>query len=422
MKVLVIGSGGREHALVWKLAQSDRVEKIYVAPGNAGIAYAAECVNIPVEDIDGLIAFVRNESVDLTVVGPEVPLALGVVDSFEKKGLKIFGPSKEAASLESSKKFAKEFCDRHGIPQARFGAFTSADLAKEYLRTCSFPIVVKADGLAAGKGVVIAQTLDDACDAVDEMLLSEKFGEAGHEVVIEEFLEGEEASFIALCDGEHVLPLVSSQDHKAAYDGDKGPNTGGMGAISPAGIVTKQIADDVMDEIMLPVARGMSEEGMPFVGIIYAGLMIRDGRAKVLEFNVRLGDPETQPIMMRMKSDLVDLFEAAISGDLNKIELDWDDRPAVCVVMTAAGYPGSYRKGDVISGIEDANSIDDVVVFHAGTSASGADTITNGGRVLGVTALGDDMKSAIKKSYKAASKIDWDGVRYRKDIGHKYKA
>ena len=419
MKILVVGSGGREHALAWKLAQSERVEKVYCAPGNAGIASVAECVNIGVEDIDGLIDFVGNESIDLTVVGPEVPLSMGIVDSFKRVGLKIFGPTKEAAALESSKKFAKEFCSRHGIPQARFGAFTDAGPAKEYIRGCDLPIVVKADGLAAGKGVVICATLDEACSAVDEMLVSEKFGEAGREVVIEEFLEGEEASFIAVCDGEHVLPFASSQDHKAAYDGDTGPNTGGMGAISPARIVTPEITQQVMESIMLPVARGMASDGMPFVGIIYAGLMIKNGQAKVLEFNVRLGDPETQPILMRMKDDLVDVFEAALSGELDKVELSWEARPAVCVVMASGGYPGSYKKGDAISGIDDANSIDDVVVFHAGTSAVDGKIVTNGGRVLGVTALGDEMKSAIEKSYEATEKIGWNGVQYRKDIGHK---
>jgi phosphoribosylamine---glycine ligase len=419
MKILVVGGGGREHALAWKLAQSKRVEKVYCAPGNAGIAYVAECVNIAVEDIDGLMDFVRNESIDLTVVGPEVPLSLGIVDSFKKAGLKIFGPTMAAAALESSKRFAKEFCSRHGIPQARFGAFTDVDSAKEYIEGCELPIVVKADGLAAGKGVVICKTADEACDAVDDMLLSKKFGEAGHEVVIEEFLEGEEASFIAVCDGEHVLPFATSQDHKAAYDGDTGPNTGGMGAISPARIVTQELTEQVMESVMLPVARGMASDGTPFVGIIYAGLMIRDGRAKVLEFNVRLGDPETQPILMRMKDDLVDVLEAALSGELDKIELSWEDRPAVCVVMASGGYPGKYRKGDVISGFGDANSMDDIVVFHAGTSEVNGDVVTSGGRVLGVTALGDTMKSAIDKSYKAVAKIDWDGVQYRKDIGHK---
>ena len=419
MKILVVGSGGREHALVWKLAQSKRVDGLYCAPGNAGIADQAQCVPIRADDVEGLIAFVRKEGIDLTVVGPEAPLAKGIVDSFKRLGLRIFGPTKEAASLESSKIFAKEFCARYNIPQAQFEIFSDAAAAKDYVRRQDFPLVVKADGLAAGKGAVICKTPEQACDTIDEMMVALRFGEAGRRVVVEEFLEGEEASFIAICDGNHVLPLASSQDHKAVFDGDRGPNTGGMGAISPARVVTPEISGQVMERIMLPAARGMVTEGMPFVGALYAGLMMKDGNPKVLEFNVRFGDPETQPLLMRLKDDLVDIIEATLSGALHRISLKWDPRPAVCVVMASGGYPGDYEKGRIITGLDRASVLEDVAVFHAGTAREGDNIVTSGGRVLGVTALGDSMSGAIRRAYDAVEQITWEGAHYRKDIGHK---
>ncbi|MBT3180924.1 MAG: phosphoribosylamine--glycine ligase [Deltaproteobacteria bacterium] len=419
MKILVIGSGGREHALIWKIRQSSKVTELYCAPGNVGIADLATCVPINPDNVQELLKFAADNQIDLTVVGPEAPLALGIVDAFKREGLRAFGPTKEAAALESSKSFAKDFCNRYKIPAARSQTFTDIVSAKAYIKGHPLPIVVKADGLAAGKGVIICDSHDKAEKIAEEMLLEGSFGDSGRCVVVEEFLEGEEASFIAICDGNHVLPMVGSQDHKPAYDEDKGPNTGGMGAISPARVLTEEIADKVMNEIMLPAARGMVTEGMPFVGVLYAGLMIKDGEVKVLEFNVRFGDPETQALLARLKMDIVDVFEAAISGTLNTVSMSWDPRPAVCVVMASGGYPGSYEKGKVISGIADANALDDVVVFHAGTKDDSGNVVTNGGRVLGVTALGDDMRSAIAKAYEATEKISWDGVHYRKDIGKK---
>jgi len=379
----------------------------------------AEPVPIRSDDVGGLADFARRNSVDLTVVGPEAPLAAGAVDLFKRNGLRIFGPTKEASILESSKAFAKEFCKRYRIPCGSSETFSDAAAAKRYLKEIETPVVVKADGLAAGKGVVICKTVGEAEAAVNDMLLSKSFGEAGRRVVVEEFLEGEEASFIAICDGNHVLPLASSQDHKAAYDGDRGPNTGGMGAISPARVVTDQLAQQVMERIMLPVARGMVTEGMPFVGVLYAGLMIKEGEAKVLEFNVRFGDPETQPLMARMKTDIVDVFEAAVSGSLHTVTLEWDPRPAACVVMASGGYPGAYEKGKRISGISDAAVVPDTFVFHAGTRREGSEILTDGGRVLGVTALGDDLRKALDRAYEAVGKISWDGVHYRRDIGHR---
>lgn len=419
MKVLLIGGGGREHALAWKIAQSRRVDKLWCAPGNPGIAEVAECVAIDANDIPALIDFARKNRVDLTVVGPEAPLAAGIVDSFKRQGLKIFGPSKEAATLESSKAFAKEFCKRYRIPCGASETFSDAEVAKAYLRLQPLPVVVKADGLAAGKGVVICTTVEEAEAAIDGMLVAKNFGEAGRQVVVEEFLEGEEASFIAVCDGNHVLPLASSQDHKAALDGDAGPNTGGMGAISPAKLVTNGMAQAVMEEIMLPAARGMVTEGMPFVGALYAGLMIKDGKAKVLEFNVRFGDPETQPLMARMKTDLIDVLEAAVMGTLHTVALEWDPRPAACVVMASGGYPGAYEKGKVIAGLADAAKVEDVVVFHAGTKRKNGDVVTDGGRVLGVTALGADMRAAVCRAYEGVATISWEGVHFRTDIGHR---
>ncbi len=419
MKILLVGSGGREHALAWKLAQSPRTAKLYCAPGNAGIASCAECIPIKAEDIAGLRDFAGREGVDLTVVGPEAPLAEGIAGLFGKAGLRTYAPSREAAQLETSKAFAKAFCRRHGIPSADSETFDDAEKAYAFARSGKLPIVIKADGLAAGKGVVICKELREAEDTIRGMMLDRRFGGAGRRVVIEEFLEGEEASFIAICDGRNVLPLASSQDHKAAYDGDTGPNTGGMGAVSPARIVTADVERTVMDEVLLPVVQGMADEGMPFVGTLYAGLMIKDGRPRVLEFNARFGDPETQPLLMRLKSDLVEIFELAVEGKLGGHKLEWDARPTACVVMASGGYPGSYEKGKVIKGLADAGALEDVVVFHAGTARAGDDFVTNGGRVLGVTAMGADMRAAIDRAYQAAAKISWDGVHYRKDIGAK---
>lgn len=419
MKVLVVGSGGREHAIVWKLAQSPMVSKIFCAPGNAGIEEQAECVPIKAEDIKGLLDFAGKSGIDLTVVGPEAPLAAGIEQLFKKAGLRIFAPSREAASLESSKVFAKDFCARHNIPAARSKTFGELAPALDYARDERYPLVVKADGLAQGKGVIICWDFALAEEALKDMLSLRRFGDAGGRVVVEEFLTGEEASFIALCDGRTVLPLASSQDHKAAYDGDQGPNTGGMGAISPARIVTKDVAEKVMKRIMKPVMEGMAKDGAPFVGVLYAGLMIKDGEPRVLEFNARFGDPETQPLLMRLKTDLALALTAACDGRLSELDLEWDDRPSVCVVMASGGYPGEYEKGREIEGIAAAADMKDVVVFHAGTARRGDSVVTSGGRVLGVTALGGDMRAAIERAYDAVGKISWDGVRFRKDIGAK---
>ncbi|MFH1829382.1 MAG: phosphoribosylamine--glycine ligase [Pseudomonadota bacterium] len=419
MKVLVVGGGGREHALVWKLASSQRITQIYCAPGNGGIKELATCVPIAADDIDALLEFARTNSIDLTIVGPEAPLAAGIGDAFQRAGLKIFAPSKEAASLEGSKAFAKEFCKRHNIPTADSEIFDDPESALEHVRFRKLPFVVKADGLAAGKGVIICRTAEEAERAVKDIMVDCKFGNAGCKVVVEDFLDGEEASFIAICDGENVLPLASSQDHKPAYDGDMGPNTGGMGAISPARLMTPELTQVVMDKIMRPTVRGMANEGMPFVGTLYAGLMIKDGKANVLEFNVRFGDPETQPLLARLRTDLADIVLAACEGELDRINLEWDERPAACVVMASGGYPGSYEKDKQITGLKDAAGLTDVIVFHAGTKFDGNKVVTSGGRVLGVTALGRDMRQAISRAYTAVNLIKWDGVHYRNDIGAK---
>jgi len=419
MKVLVVGGGGREHALAWKLAQSSKVAEVICAPGNAGIEAVARCAPVKADDVAGLMELAKGEGVDLTVVGPEAPLAAGIEGAFRKAGLRIFGPSKEAAQLESSKAFSKDFCIRHGIPTADSKTFEDPERALAHVRSRCLPMVVKADGLAAGKGVMICRTVEEAESSVREIMVDCRFGGAGCKIVVEDFLEGEEASFIAICDGGDVLPLASSQDHKAAYDGDTGPNTGGMGAVSPARIVTPEVERKVMDSVMKPAVKGMAAEGMPFTGVLYAGLMIKAGEPKVLEFNVRMGDPETQPLLARMRSDLADVIEAACEGRLAGMELDWDERPAVCVVMAAGGYPGSYEKGRRIEGLARAGDMEDVVVFHAGTKRQGEDVVTSGGRVLGVTALGQDMRTAIDRAYEAVGAISWDGVQYRKDIGAK---
>ncbi|HEX4333384.1 MAG TPA: phosphoribosylamine--glycine ligase [Usitatibacter sp.] len=418
MKLLVIGSGGREHAMAWRLAQSPRVSRVYVAPGNAGTAREDGLFNVELTDIGKLIAFARAEAVHATVVGPEGPLAEGIVDAFRDAGLRIFGPTKAAAQLESSKDFAKRFMQRHGIPTAKHKTFTNAKEAHAFLEAHPAPIVIKADGLAAGKGVIVAMTGKEARDGVDMMLAGNKLGDAGHRVVIEEFMAGEEASFIVMVDGKNILPLASSQDHKRIFDGDKGPNTGGMGAYSPAPVVTPEVHARVMREIIGPTVKGMADDGIAFTGFLYAGLMIDgSGAPRVVEFNCRMGDPETQPIFMRLKTDFFEIVEHAIDGALDRIEAQWDRRAALGVVMAAAGYPESPRKGDEIHGL--AKDEEDFHVFHAGTVLKDGKVVTNGGRVLCVTALGDKVKIAAERAYEVVERIRFDGMQFRKDIGHR---
>ncbi len=421
MKLLVIGSGGREHAMAWRLAKAPGLQKVYVAPGNAGTAREHELENVNITDPVALADFAEQNKIHLTVVGPEAPLAAGVVNVFRARGLKIFGPTKEAAQLESSKDFAKRFMARHGIPTAEFETFSDATAAHAYIDRKGAPIVIKADGLAAGKGVVVAMTLAEAHAAIDDMLSGNKLGDAGARVVIEEFLDGEEASFIVMVDGKNVLALASSQDHKRIGDGDTGPNTGGMGAYSPAPVVTPEIHAKAMREIILPTVRGMAADGIPFTGFLYAGLMIgKDGAVKTLEFNCRMGDPETQPILMRLKSDFVKLLEHGIDGTLDQIEAEWDRRVALGIVLAAANYPDTPQKGDVIAGLPKGNSFgEDAHVFHAGTADKEGQVVTAGGRVLCVTALGENIKLAQKAAYEAAAHISWDGMQFRKDIGHR---
>lgn len=419
MKILVIGSGGREHALAWKLSQSPSVDEIFIAPGNAGTALVGNNINIAADDIEALKYFALDNEIDLTVVGPEVPLTLGIVDIFEEASLKVFGPSKLAARLEGSKLFSKELMVRTGVPTAAYEKFTDAEAAKKYIKTLGPKSVIKADGLAAGKGAIVCHTTDEALSAIDTIMVERAFGEAGDIVVVEEFLEGEEASFIAITDGKTILPLATSQDHKAIFEGDTGPNTGGMGAYSPAPIVTPEMEATVMETVMAPIVRTMAEDGTPFKGILYAGLMITADGIKVLEYNCRLGDPETQPILMRLENDLAELLLAATEERLSDITLKWSDKIAVCVVMTAEGYPGSYRKGDVIKGLKAAAEIEDTVVFHAGTDSRNDVVTTAGGRILGVTGLGTDINAAIKTAYSAVAKISWKGAYYRHDIGAK---
>ena len=421
MKALVIGGGGREHALAWKLAQSEHINEVIVAPGNAGTAIEPKLrnVDIAVEDIDALVDLAKKEDVKLTVVGPEAPLVLGVVDTFLAAGLPCFGPSAEAAQLEGSKAFCKDFLANHEIPTAAYDVFSEVAPAEDYIDTVGAPIVVKADGLAAGKGVIVAQTTDEAKAAVNNMLIDNKFGDAGARVVVEEFLAGEEASFICMVDGENILPLASSQDHKARDNGDKGPNTGGMGAYSPAPVVTPSMHDRIMREVIEPTVAGMTKDGIPYTGFLYAGVMIDDqGIPRVLEYNCRFGDPETQPIMMRLESDFAELCIAGIMGGLDKVEAQWNDQPTVGVVLAAGGYPDSYAKGAVISGIDDANS-DSVKVFHAGTAEQDSNIVTSGGRVLCVTALGDTVTAAQKNAYEAVEKISWDEMYCRTDIAYR---
>ncbi|MEN8264239.1 MAG: phosphoribosylamine--glycine ligase [Nitrospirota bacterium] len=419
MKVLVVGGGGREHALVWKLKQSPRVDKVFCAPGNAGISEIAECVNIDPANVDALLDFVKYNWIDLTVVGPEVPLTDGIVDAFVKEERLIFGPDAVGAQLEGSKIFAKDFMKKYGIPTAEYKVFSSYIHAEEYVRLKGAPIVIKADGLAAGKGVIVAETVDEAVDALKMIMRDKAFGDAGKKVVVEQCLKGEEASFMIITDGKTVLPLATSQDHKAIFDGDKGPNTGGMGAYSPAPIVTKSLEAEITQSIINPVIKGLTKERIDFRGVIYVGVMVCDGKPYVLEFNCRFGDPEAQPILMRLDSDLFELLKATAEGRLEYIELEWNDDVSMCVVLASGGYPGSYKKGDVIKGLESFKNEEDVVVFHAGTSLKGEDVVTSGGRVLGVTALGKDIKTAKDNAYKAVGKIQFEGMQYRKDIGDK---
>lgn len=424
MKVLIIGNGGREHALAWKAKHSPLVTQVFVAPGNAGTQLEPGIENVAIQatDIEGLLAFAKANQIGLTIVGPEAPLVKGVVDAFRAADQTIFGPTAAAAQLEGSKAFTKDFLARHAIPTADYQNFTEVEPALAYLREKGAPIVIKADGLAAGKGVIVAMTLDEAEAAVRDMLSGNAFGDAGARVVIEEFLDGEEASFIVMVDGEHVLPMATSQDHKRAFDGDTGPNTGGMGAYSPAPVVTPQVHAKVMREIILPTVRGMEADGIPFTGFLYAGLMIgKDGSVKTLEFNCRMGDPETQPIMMRLKSDFLKLLEHGVSGTLDQIETEWDRRIALGVVLAAANYPDTPKKGDVIVGLPaQGNSFgEDVHVFHAGTALQGDQAVTAGGRVLCVTALGDSVKLAQKRAYEVVNQIRFEGMQYRRDIGYR---
>ncbi|MEA5114210.1 MAG: phosphoribosylamine--glycine ligase [Geobacteraceae bacterium] len=419
MKVLVIGSGGREHALVWKIAQSPLVSRVYCAPGNPGIGRLAENVVLKVDDLDGLLAFAKKEGIGLTVVGPELPLSLGIVDLFEENGLKVFGARKNAAHIEASKAFAKDLMKKYDVPTAAYEVFSEIEPAIAFIDKLGIPVVVKADGLAAGKGVIIAQSREEAIAAVTDMLSGNAFGSAGARVVIEEFLRGEEASFLAFTDGRNIIPLASAQDHKAVFDNDTGPNTGGMGAYSPAPVVTPAIHEKVMQQVMRRTVDGMAAEGRPYRGVLYAGLMIDGGSIKTLEFNARFGDPECQPLLMRMKSDIVPVLLATAEGDISSVRLEWKDKAAVCVVMAAGGYPGSYPKGDEISGLEKAGDMDDLFVFHAGTGEKDGRFVTNGGRVLGVTALGATVKEAIERAYQGVKEITWKGVHYRTDIGKK---
>ncbi|MGQ9630245.1 MAG: phosphoribosylamine--glycine ligase [bacterium] len=419
MKVLVVGGGGREHALVWKLAKSPKVTKLYCAPGNAGIADAAECVDISAEDIGSLKEFALKRGVDLTVVGPEAPLVVGIADEFSESGLKVFGPSKRAALIEGSKSFAKRIMAKYGIPTGAYAEFTDPDEAKKYVEEQGAPIVVKADGLAAGKGVTVARTTEEALDAIHNAMVKKIFGEDNAKVVVEEHLDGEEASILAFTDGRAVAPMVPSQDHKRVYDGDLGPNTGGMGAYAPAPFVTPEVLDAITEEILKPTIAGMSKEGFEYRGVLYAGLMIKEGRPKVLEFNCRFGDPETQVVLPLLETDLLDPLLACIEGNLDGIELKWSDRAAVCVVLASGGYPLHYEKGKAISGLGDCESMEDVVVFHAGTALRDGRIVTSGGRVLGVTALGSDIRSAIRRAYEATNKIYFEGMHYRRDIGRR---
>lgn len=418
MKILIIGSGGREHALAWKIAQSPKVTELFCAPGNPGTAQLATNLDIPADDLDGLLQFALDQSIDLTVVGPEQPLVLGLADSFQEKGLKVFGPSAKAAQLEGSKAFSKDLMQKYDIPTAAYAAFDNPDEARAYLKGKG-PQVVKADGLAAGKGVFVCANEAEAVDAIGQIMNDKIFGESGSRIIIEERLEGQEVSLLAFTDGTTVLPMEAAQDHKAVFDGDQGPNTGGMGAYSPAPIFTPELKQEVIQRVMIPAVHGMRAEGIPYHGVLYAGLMITPNGPKTLEFNARFGDPETQPLMMRMQSDIVPIMEACADGTLESCSLEWKPETAVCVVMASEGYPGSYEKGRSILGLDQANLLPGVTVFHAGTKQQGEDTVTSGGRVLGVTALGDTVQKAIETAYQAVGKIQWPRAHYRKDIGQK---
>ena len=419
MKILVVGSGGREHAFCWKISESPLVTSLYCAPGNPGISRHAQCVDIKVSDIEGLVRFARAEEIDLTVVGPEQPLALGIVDRFQEEKLRIFGPTQAAAELESSKVYSKNLMKKYDIPTAFYSTFTNFEDAVAWVKEVKAPLVVKADGLAAGKGVVICQSEKEAIEVLDDIMRRKIFGDSGDSVVIEEFLKGEEASFFAFTDGEKVIPLVSSQDHKPLLDGDQGPNTGGMGAYSPAPVVTPELTEIIMDRVMVRTVRALAQEGRPYKGILYAGLMIDGGDFKVLEFNCRFGDPEAQPLLMRMSSDIVPILYAIADKGLTDETIEWRDEASVCVVMSSRGYPGDYKKGLHIKGIDEAEETGDVVVFHAGTAEQEGKIVTSGGRVLGVTALGVTIPEAIRRAYEAVGKIDSDTLHYRKDIGKK---
>jgi phosphoribosylamine--glycine ligase len=419
MKILVIGSGGREHAIVWKLSQSKNVDKIYCAPGNGGIKEIAEIIDIKADDINSLLNFAKANKIDLAVVGPEAALVKGIVDIFNREGLKIFGPLKELAMLEGSKVFAKEIMERFGLPTAKFRVFSKPEEAKEFLKQKGAPIVVKADGLAAGKGVIVAKTIKDAEDAIDNIMVKRIFGDSGNRIILEDCLEGEEASMLIFTDGKTIVPLESSQDHKRIFDGDKGPNTGGMGAYSPAPVVSQKILDDIMNKVFRQIVYGLRKEDRVYKGVLYAGLMITKKGPMVLEFNVRFGDPETQAILPRLKSDLVDIMLACIDGRLDKTGVEWDKRPCLSVVCASKGYPEEYEKDIEISGLEEARAINDVIIFHAGTRNENGRFFTNGGRVLAVTGLGRDIKSAQENAYKAIEKIRFKGMHYRKDIGNR---
>jgi phosphoribosylamine--glycine ligase len=417
MNILIVGGGGREHSLCWAISNSPKCNKLYCAPGNAGIANIAECVNISDNDVPGIVTFAKENNIDLVVIGPEVPLILGLVDALEVENIKAFGPNANAAKLEGSKAFMKELFKKYNIPTAAFECFTDFNQATDYIRKHNTPIVIKASGLAAGKGVIIANTEKEAIDALDQIMNKKIFSDAGKEVVIEEFLDGEEVSFFALVDGKTAIPLISVQDHKAAYDGDKGPNTGGMGAYSPATIVTNATATRIMTTIIQPTINAMSSEGCPFKGILFAGLMIKDGEVKTLEFNVRFGDPECQVLMARLDSDIVEAIDAAVTGKLVDINLSWKEEAALVVVMATNGYPSTYQNGSEIKNLNEVNEIDGVTIFHAGTKAKNGKILANGGRVLGVTALGSDVKAAQKKAYSAVDSIDWKQGFCRRDIG-----
>ncbi len=419
MKVLVVGGGGREHTIVWKLAQSSKVQKIYCAPGNAGTSELAENIEIKAEDIPNLTDFAEGKKVDLTIVGPEAPLAEGIVDEFRKRNLRIFGPTKEAAELEASKVFAKRLMRKYEIPSGEGEIFNSSDKALRYVDKVGSPIVIKADGLAAGKGVTVCKTVEEAKEAINFTMVEKRFGDAGNRVIVEECLIGEEASYIAFTDGETVVPMVTSQDHKPVYDGDKGPNTGGMGAYSPAPVVTEEIDKQIVNEILVPTVKGMAKEGRKYKGGLYCGLMVTEDGPKVLEFNVRFGDPENQVILPRLKSDLVEIVDACIDENLSEINLDWSNEACVCVVVASGGYPGSYEKGKEIKGLDEISKMDGVVAFHAGTAKKNGKIVTNGGRVLGITALGSTIKGAIDRTYQAVGKIQFEGMHCRRDIGAK---